>query len=248
VSEQLQIKLFEEYYKHHFTPEDIVISDLKFRHFRFQLFGGKYRFIRIKDVIESPIHLYKTIIRYIPKNAYYTPVKWLNPIYVAKTKKEIDIMLSFPLYFDIDIKHMPKKSFPTVKDNTKRLIEFIEKRYGLTPDLVVFSGRQGFHVYYWNFDSDLISLSPIKRIVEFKKKRERIVHELLEEGIIVDSQITIDPYRILRIPNTLHGRTGLIASVITDIESFDIRKNAAPFEIEIYEKIFPEAKPLLKST
>ena len=87
MSEQLQIKLFEEYYKHHFTPEDIVISDLKFRHFRFQIFSKKLVFHRLKEIIHSATQLRDILIRYIPMNAYFTPVKWLNPIYVARTKK-----------------------------------------------------------------------------------------------------------------------------------------------------------------
>jgi DNA primase small subunit len=172
-------------------------------------------------------------------NAYFTPVKWLNPIYVGHTKNELDVMLSAPLYFDIDMQDLTPSTFSEAKRHTIRLIEFLEKENGRCPDLVVFSGRQGFHVYFWEWDMQEIQrLSPIKRLVEFRKRRTAILKTLKRKKIVVDERITADPFRILRIPNTLHGKTGLIAKPVLEIEKFNPEKEATAFDLTIYAEVF----------
>ncbi len=54
---------------------------------------------------------------------------------------------------------------------------------------------------------------------------------------MVDKSVTLDPYRIMRIPNTLHGKTGLIARVVADLEKFDPLKEAMAFNLAEYQKI-----------
>jgi len=172
-------------------------------------------------------------------NAYFTPVRWLNPIYVARTKDELDVMLSSPLYFDIDMQDLIPASFSEAKRDTVLLIEFLEEKYGRYPDLVVFSGRQGFHVYFWDWDTnEIIRLNPKDRLIKFRKRRDDILRELKRRDIIVDERITADPYRIMKIPNSLHGKTGLIAKPVLDVKTFDPRKEAIAFSLEIYDKVF----------
>lgn len=232
-------ELFKEYYLSSFTPEKIVFPGLKFRHFRFQLFSKKIRFHRLVDIISSPDQLRNKLIHYAPLSAYFTPVKWLNPIYVARTKDELDVMLSSPLYFDIDMQDLTPASFSEAKRDTILLIEFLKEKCGRHPDLIIFSGRQGFHVYYWDWDAnEIIRLSPQDRLIEFKKRREDILREIKKKDIIVDERITADPYRIMKIPNTLHGKTGLIAKPLLDVETFDPRKEAIAFDLEIYTRVF----------
>lgn len=231
-------ELFKEYYQMKFT-EDIPIPDTKFRHFRLQLFSDRIRFRRIRDIITTKKQLYQVIVKTVPKNAYFMPVKWLNPIFSGKTKGELDVMLSSPLYFDIDLKDLNPPTFKKVTENTKKLIEYIIREYGQSPDLVVFSGRQGYHVHYWNWDfSDLISINPQERILRFKREREKITLDILKNGIVIDKQITIDPYRILKIPNTLHGITGLIAKPVEDLDNFKPLIDAVAFDHQIYSEVF----------
>jgi len=179
------------------------------------------------------------MVRLTPKNAYYTPVKWLNPIYVGKTKKELDVMISSPLYFDIDMKKFQTPTFSEAKKTANELIEFIRDEYNKDPDQVVFSGSQGFHIYYWDWDSArVLQLPPLERIVSFQRSRMKILEELVKRGIIVDDQITSDPYRIMKIPNTLHGDTGLVAKPVVNISAFDPRKDARVFDEETYKLVF----------
>jgi len=230
--------LFKNYYLEQLTSQDLVLPDIQFRHFRFQLFDKKVLFERLRDILRTREQLYIALARHIPKNAYFTPVKWLNPIYVGKSRKELDVMLSFPLFFDIDMKQLKEPTFHATKKNTERLIDFIRKKYGISPDLVTFSGRQGFHVYYWEFDQqELMKQSPNGRLAQFKKRRKEILLEIQDADITVDYRITADPYRIMRIPNTLHGETGLVAKPVVDLNKFEF-SDAKVFESKIYREVF----------
>lgn len=234
-----QMDLFRYYYHNVFSPSSIALPDTKFRHFRFEVFSDKKnQFRRLKDIVETKEQLHQRIITIIPKNAYFTPTKWLDPIHVRKTKKEMNVMLSSVLYFDIDLSLLQPPTFLQAKWNTQELIKTINAKYGRNPDLVIFSGRQGFHVYYWDWNTrKIIDLHPLNRVKEFIAERKRILNELSERGVIVDSQITLDPYRIMKIPGTLHGETGLVAKPISNVMSFDPATDALAFDRDFYRKI-----------
>lgn len=243
------IDLFRHYYQKIFNPRSILIPSLKFRHFRFQIFSGRGKFLRLRDVFTSKNQLYQRIARIVPFNAYFTPTRWLSPIFVSKTKGELDVMLYSSLYFDVDSDSLRPSSFEQARITTTRLIEQIDCEYGRSPDLVVFSGRRGFHVYYWDWDTPkLREISPQGRIENFIIERKRILRELYEAGTIVDERVTVDPYRIMRIPNTLHGKTGLIARNISDLKGFDPLRDALAFDLEDYSRIMKINLPELFRT
>lgn len=232
-------ELFRHYYQDSYTIDKIMLPDLKFRHFRFQLFSKKPAFRRVMDVISSRAQLREKLVHCIPLNAYFTPVKWLNPIYVGHTKNTLDVMLSAPLYFDIDMQDLTPPVFSEVKRNTLLLLEILEEEYARSPDLIVFSGRQGFHIYFWEWDlPEMLKLGPEERLIEFKKQRSIIMGVARKGKAIVDERITADPFRIMRIPNTIHGKTGLVARPIKEIETFDPKRDARAFVIETYDKLF----------
>ena len=222
-----------------FTIDKIILPELKFRHFRFQLFSKNILFLRLADNITHPSQLREKFIRYIPLNAYFTPVKWLSPIYVSHSKDELDVMLSSPLFFDIDMDDLDPPTFSEARRDTILLIESLRNEYGRDPDLTVFSGKQGFHVYFWDWDNyDILRLHPRERLIEFKKRRTKILKMLKKRKIVVDEQITTDPFRIMKIPNSLHGKTGMIAKRVDDPITFDVIKEALAFDRETYDRVF----------
>lgn len=229
--------LFRYYYRELFGPELILIPNLKFRHFRFQVFSKTKRFVRLKDVVQSKKELYRRIAAIVPVNAYFTPTRWLCPIFVSKTRGETDVLLFSSLYFDVDSDILNPASFDQAKVNTQCLIYWINDNYHRSPDLVVFSGRRGFHIYYWDWDTSIIrNMLPHDRIKNFVIERKRLLRELSTARITVDEAVTIDPYRLMRIPNTLHGKTGMIARVVEDLNKFDPLEEALAFEREVYLK------------
>jgi len=196
-------------------------------------------FKRIEDNITDKEGIFEKIKLRVPLNAYFTPVKWLNPIYVAHSKDELDVMLSSPLYFDVDMKDLNPPTYSEVQNNTLELINFINNEYDRTPDLILFSGRQGFHIHYWNWDfNNIIRLTPRDRFTEFVSTRKRLLKLILNKNIIIDENITADPYRIMKIPNTLHGKTGLVAKSLKSIDNFNPIKDAIVFSHEQYNDVF----------
>ncbi len=61
---------------------------------------------------------------------------------------------------------------------------------------------------------------------------ERIFHLLTEEeGVKIDERVTIDVKRLIRLPETLHGKTGMKVALLNyhKLEEFDIEKHAVVF-------------------
>lgn len=221
------MEVFNKYYQSDRFKNELKLPDRpSFHHFRFQVFQDN-RFRRVKDIISTKEVLEKLIIKNTPKNVFFTPVKWLDPVNVRRQQDDQikDHMLSSPLYFDIDSDLTPEKTFESALEATKKLISILKKEKGREPDWIVFSGRRGFHVYYWNWDN--IQNEPLlseSKIIVFRQNREKILCQLLDKGVIVDKSVTSDPWRVMRVPGTLHGETGLIAKIITNLDDFCIEK------------------------
>jgi len=218
-----EYETFRIYYSSSFFLRNLVLPmKPSMHHFRFQLLpDGK--FYRVRQTIKFKRELQDLILRKRPKNVYFTPVKWLDPINISKLHTEY--MLSSPLFFDIDSAIIPTQSFHKATEMTIMLADYIEGKYGKKPSWIVFSGKRGFHIYYWDWD-DIPQKYPKSkdRITKFKEERSRILSELSKEGIIVDISVTTDPWRILRVPGTIHGETHLIALRIDNIDSFSLEK------------------------
>jgi DNA primase catalytic subunit len=154
-------------------------------------------------------------------NAYFTPTEWLDPSNVRRSRgRAQDYLLSSPLYFDLETKEAHIKGSIHL---TLELIDYMERAYGRTPSWIIFSGRRGFHVYYWDWD-DIVKEygNPRDRLHQFIKSRKAIMKELDRASIKVDTTVTPDPWRVMRIPGTLHGKTGLVAVPVSDPSKFTI--------------------------
>lgn len=241
-------ELFLSYYSSERFLELLILPPrVNFHHFRIQLFsdGKQNIFKRVKKVINHKEDLQNYLLSTKPQNVYCTPTQWLDPTNVRRCRDDTvsDVMLSAPLYFDIDSKQPNPEAILESKSTVEKLIDFIRLTHEISPDLVVFSGRRGFHVYYWNWvDTDFFELSPNQRVLYFIKSRNQIVKQLRQNNIVVDQSVTSDPWRILRLPGTLHGSTGLSAISIQDIHKIktyeDIYQKAAVFPLEFYREIF----------
>lgn len=214
-----------------YYQSDKFLSELRlparpnFHHFRLELFSSERAFMRVHDVVRKKEQFQKILLRFLPKNVFFSPVEWLDPVNVRKTKTMNDYMLSSPLYFDVDVNVMDENRLNDAIINTNRLIDFIDEKYGRKPDWIVFSGKRGFHIYYWQWDEIPKKYGRAKeRINEFIKSRKEIISKIERQEIVVDTKITIDPWRILRVPGTIHADTGLITKSITDLAGFTLEK------------------------
>jgi DNA primase catalytic subunit len=219
-------KLFLEYYKSDQFEAELRLPDKSgFHHFRFECFSENRLFKRVRDVINDKKRLLTIIIQECPKNVFFTPVKWLDPINVRRKRSEEikDYMISSPLYFDIDMQLISPPTLNSALCTAQKLIDYMEERSARKPDWIIFSGKNGFHIYYWKWD-DIAQryYSANERIKVFRRNREEIVDDLRRRNIVVDSSVTTDPWRVLRVPGTLHGDTGLIAKALNNLNDFSI--------------------------
>jgi len=221
-------KTFLKYYQSDRFKSELKLPEKpNFHHFRFEFFSGIKRFWRLRDVVRDKETLRIAIAKKCPKNVFFSPLKWLDPINVRRKRdKDIkDYMLSSPLYFDVDRELISKQTLSATIENTQRLINYIEDKSGRKPGWIVFSGSEGFHICYWKWDDIPRQYSsPEKRIEAFIKSRKQILTELRKKEIVVDRSVTADPWRILRVPGTLHGDTCLIAKLLDKLSDFSIEK------------------------
>ncbi|MBD3398138.1 DNA primase catalytic subunit PriS [Candidatus Micrarchaeota archaeon] len=73
------------------------------------------------------------------------------------------------------------------------------------------------------------SKTPIKDIVE---RLEGPAKEMRLETVEVDTGVTIDTKRLIRVPDTLHGSTGLIAKKLKKVDDFEPYRDALAFGSE----------------
>jgi DNA primase small subunit len=79
--------------------------------------------------------------------------------------------------------------------------------------------REGMRTGLW-------SKTSIKDIVE---RMEVVAKMLPVQCIDVDTGVTIDTKRLIRVPNTLHGSTGLIAKELKSLDNFEPYRDAIAF-------------------
>lgn len=207
------------------NPPDLsAITDINRRHFRMVLPSG--RFLKIKDVIRTTDDLQKWLQRLAPLHVYYTTATWLNPVILSPRPKErgpgfLDsgIILSHDIAFDIDRTPFLKKNIESARSETLRLVDHMTGN-GYRLKYIAFSGSKGFHAVFHDTDREIIP-DIFDREMNYIEERTRLTEEILSQGIDIDTTVTKDTRRIIRVPGTINTRTGFACTVIdqSDLES-----------------------------
>ena len=194
-----------------------VISDLSRRHFRIISSHGK--FLKIKDRINNSDQLKKKLINLRPKDVYYSTSTYLNPTTVGPRGKERSILtksgivMKNDISFDLDREPLSIRNLEKARKDCKRLIDFMDDK-GYSLKYIAFSGSKGFHVIYE--DKEGVSIAdPFEREMEIIKIRKELVNKIKEQGISIDSAITVDTRRIIRLPGTINSKTGYACTLLT---------------------------------
>ncbi len=131
-----------------------------------------------------------------------------------------------------------------------RFCRFVEKELEETPSGIhrgLKKPEEKAKVYACMEDGNW-SKTPIKDIVE---RLGGVAKKMKLESVEVDSGVTIDTKRLIRVPDTLHGSTGLIAKRLDNVEKFHPYHDATafgdePLKIKALSDI--EAQEFLNST
>ncbi len=140
------------------------------------------------------------------------------------------------------------------KQDTFRLIEeFLVPDFGLSKKEITvnFSGARGYHIHVDNDWARELGRDSRREIAEFitgsgvdpKKlppesvwarklagaRGKKRVEKFRETVLDIDVNVTVDISRLMRVPDTLHGGTGLLAARVRDLEKFDPTRDPVVF-------------------
>ncbi|MFH1404214.1 MAG: DNA primase catalytic subunit PriS [Candidatus Altiarchaeota archaeon] len=122
-------------------------------------------------------------------------------------------------------KGWPARIYSTTKSLLESDKDVLRKNYGLSP--------QAASKIVKNRDANLEFLENGKWDAVFGVKsslKKRVVEEFSVKDIEdADRMVTFDTTRLIRIPDTLHGSTGLKAAVVGDVDSFNPLVDAVVF-------------------
>jgi hypothetical protein len=201
---------FRSFYQHH-LPDLSAITDLPHRHFRILLPRGT--FFKLQDRIRSEEVLRRWLVRYRPSDVYYSTSCWLVPENLGRRERtpvSDNIFLSSDIVFDVDRSPFSVGNLELARLDTLRLLAFCDDNH-LAVKYIAFSGSKGFHVVCT--DARCYSdPSPFVREDEAKAARKEIIARVLAEGITIDTKITADTRRIIRVPGTINSKTGYVCT------------------------------------
>lgn len=84
--------------------------------------------------------------------------------------------------------------------------------FGLRDVVCVFSGGRGFHQHV--LDACIQSLTG--------EHRRQIVDYIVARGVEIDQPVTPDVHRMMRVPGSIHPKTGLECRIVSDIRTFKV--------------------------
>jgi len=193
------------------------LSDCSKRHFRIISENGN--FLKVKDRIYTSEQMKKKLINLRPRDVYYSTSTYLNPTTVGPRGKERSILtksgivLQNDISFDLDREPLSIRNLEKTRKDCKRLIDFMDDN-GYSLKYIAFSGSKGFHVIYED-DKGVAIADPFEREMETIKSRRELVDKIKKQGISIDSSITVDTRRIIRLPGTINSKTGYACTLLT---------------------------------
>jgi len=156
--------------------------------------------------------------------------------------------------FDIDADHMPKRSLKAAKAEVKKLLKILIVDFGVDEDdlEVVFSGHRGYHVHVYDERFRMLGSSERREIADYMTLRGirmadssqmlrivkcmekfRLPSDRCKEliSVHIDPPVTADVKRLIRLPNSIHGKTGLRVTPVPleSLEDFDPLVDAVVF-------------------
>jgi len=207
---------FNQYYQNH--QVDISWLEKPSQHeFRWRCFDGSWR--KSKRRISSIDTFRKSIKRDNPTDIYFSTASWLDPVNLprlADDTKPHPILLNHLIVFDIDFTPLSLENLEQARLTTLELHKWIAKNYEYELLSISFSGSKGFHLFYNDLDRTLFAIEDAKQREDaVRAERNKLLQEVLLAGFKVDPRITGDTRRIIRLPGSIHGKTGLLCHRIS---------------------------------
>ena len=177
------------------------------------------RWLTAKRRVRDHASFLKAIGKDAPRDVYVSTASWLNPIELPRLRdnpEHYPVLLDHFVVFDIDVAPFSIENLKKAQFIARGLMEWLEEHENLTLRSVSFSGSKGFHLIYDDPDRDAFALPELnEREMAVKAQRRALLDRVVEAGFEVDTKVTADTRRILRLPGSLHGSTGFACTRIT---------------------------------
>ena len=207
---------YNQYYQNH----DVDFSWLNkpSQHgFRWRCSDGSWR--KSKRRVSSVESFRKAIANDNPSDIYFSTSSWLEPIDLPNLNddsKPHPILLDHLIVFDIDFTPLSVQNLELARKTTLNLHKWIQNNYDYELISISFSGNKGFHLFYMDPDRSLFSIENSRdREYAVRDDRNKLLQEVILAGFKVDPRITADTRRIIRLPGSIHGKTGLLCHRIS---------------------------------
>ncbi len=192
-------------------PVDLDWLEKPSRHqFRWRLPND--RWATLPRQVSNEQTLRKQFAKYAPRDLYIGTSAWLNPVDLPRLK-DIDepapILLDHLVVFDIDFRPFCYRRLEQARSVTDGLLTWLDEHEDLTLQYISYSGGKGFHLVLRDNDRTLFG-TPEPRLREelVRASRQELLQRVLDAGFDVDTTVTADTRRIIRLPGSLHGTTG----------------------------------------
>ena len=177
------------------------------------------RWLTAKRRVRDHASFLKAIGKSAPRDVYVSTASWLNPIDLPRLRDNPDhypVLLDHFVVFDIDVAPFSIENLTKAQSIARDLMEWLKEHENLVLRSVSFSGSKGFHLIYDDPDREAFALPDLKeREMAVKAQRRALLDRVVEAGFEVDTKVTADTRRILRLPGSLHGSTGFACKRIT---------------------------------
>lgn len=147
------------------------------------------------------------LIQKMPDHVYFSTAKYENPSERDMVIKK-EGWLGSDLIFDIDNDHLDVPTLGEAAFNLLQLNEVLIKTFGLKDLLITFSGSRGYHEHVRDESIQMLN----------NNERGQIVECVEACGICIDAPVTCDTSRLIRLPGSIHGKTGKQCRIINTLE------------------------------
>jgi len=222
---------FLRWYYRHLPDDSLYIPPFSTKR-QYRVFyerqDGRLIVKKVQDRIRHQGDMQSHLIRHAPLHVYYTTSYWLDPQNLGPKKQRkkkagyrlaSNVFLGQELFFDIDV----PGELDVARGELVRLHRFLRDRFDYSDYVAVYSGSKGFHLYVLDFklsDHTEVPADPRERELASQKVKGLLVKDILDAGIIIDAEITIDSRRIIRLPGTIHGKTLNLCQLV-DLDAID---------------------------
>ena len=141
------------------------------------------------------------LIEHKPIHVYFSAARYKDPAHPIMADKG---WLGADLIFDIDYDALKEPNLGEAAYQIGELDKILRDKFGLRDLTMTFSGSRGYHIHAR--DNCIQNLN--------RNERGQIADYVMGRGIEIDAPVTCDTSRLIRLPGSIHGKTGQECRII----------------------------------